>query len=373
MTLLLCATIASHSCVCGGGGGAPPGCGGEGDPTGEGEGEGEVGEGEGEGEGCTSLSLAPTEAAFDSVALDSSSEALTFTITNACSDASTGTVSAITSGDFAITGADCGPSLAPGESCSVSATFSPTAVGLRNGTLAITTELGFFADAALSGTGLGVVLSMAPTSLAFGDGCVGGGSAACGDTIPPDLDVVVTNDGTAPSDAIVVEIDGAEFEIVDNECDVLEPGVSCTVTVRFVPTTNGNAAATLTVSDGFADDVTTSLSGLGLFCNDDTSVAPAIAAFDDTVVGATSAATTFTISNGDDGGITCTSFLGGADATSFSLTSNGCDATTLEPGASCVIDVVFAPASPGPNTATLQADCSPCGNFVSAVLSGTGL
>ena len=59
-------------------------------------------------------------------------------------------------GDFSQTN-DCGPTLAPGASCAVTVTFTPTAPGGRSGTLTLSTgATNTPIHVALSGSGFGI-------------------------------------------------------------------------------------------------------------------------------------------------------------------------------------------------------------------------
>ena len=69
----------------------------------------------------------------------------------------TGTLTAATTGPYAIATNNCSASLAPGLSCTLSLVFKPTAKGESDGTVTVTGTNGGTANANLSGTGLGVI------------------------------------------------------------------------------------------------------------------------------------------------------------------------------------------------------------------------
>jgi hypothetical protein len=81
------------------------------------------------------------------------------------------------------------------------------------------------------------------------------------------------------------------------------------------------------------------------------------------------------VTNSSDAGIPATGqvavSLGGTDADSFRITRNECVGTTLMPGGTCQIDVVFEPKSAGPRAAALSVTAAPT-NGASAALTGTG-
>ena len=106
---------------------------------------------------------------FGDQAVGTTSPPQTVTLT-ATADSGTFTITSITtSGDFAQTN-DCTAPLTPGTSCTISVTFTPTAAGLRTGSLGLTATLG--AGGTLSGTaslqGVGVAPDTAIPSLSVG-------------------------------------------------------------------------------------------------------------------------------------------------------------------------------------------------------------
>jgi hypothetical protein len=100
------------------------------------------------------------------------------------------------------------------------------------------------------------------------------------------------------------------------------------------------------------------------------SVKPSVQSFGSILVGEQSPPTTFLVSNTGAGK---TGKLSSAIAgtTEFTITSNACTGTILDPNASCDISVRLAPASVGTKTATLQVDGNP-GGSVSSNLQGNG-
>ncbi|MGH9070277.1 MAG: cell wall-binding repeat-containing protein [Acidimicrobiales bacterium] len=95
--------------------------------------------------------------------------------------------------------------------------------------------------------------------------------------------------------------------------------------------------------------------------------------FGSEAIGAPSVAQTVTLTNssGIPVKIGPASF-GGTNAVEFSTTANTCTATTLAPGASCAITIVFTPSVVGPASADLSiASDAPHSPF-SIVLAGTG-
>ena len=165
------------------------------------------------------------------------------------------------SGDFAIADDNCsGVTLGPGGSCDVEVEFSPTAGGVRVGTLtvystdpdepAVTVVLtGPAADAEL----------LVPSPFSFGLVDLGG-------SVTRDLPVV--NLGSTPLTILAITLtagDTGDFSIDGEDCTpTLLPGDVCTVTITFAPLVAGARTATLAiVSDGPVGLATATLIGQG--------------------------------------------------------------------------------------------------------------
>jgi hypothetical protein len=125
--------------------------------------------------------------------------------------------------------------------------------------------------------------------------------------------------------------------------------------------------------DDFTNDGRLNLVGsAGLFWQAAASLTPVSLAFGQQTVGTKSAPQTATLFNNSGEtllGIQIT--LGGTDAQDFSQ-QNNCP-SSLAVGASCEIQVVFAPTSPGDQTASLNAAYTGNGSPQSVALSGTGV
>ena len=105
------------------------------------------------------------------------------------------------------------------------------------------------------------LLTLAPLSHNFGSTVLGLPTAT--------VDFTVTNTGGASSGSMVTQLTGTdpnEFQITADTClgNVLSPGNTCTVTVRFNPMAAGNRAATLGVQATPGGLATSTLSGIGM-------------------------------------------------------------------------------------------------------------
>jgi len=205
-----------------------------------------------------SVTLSTTSLAFGKKVLGTTSTAKVVKLTN--TGASTLNISNVNiNGDFTIASKTCGMTVAPGASCAVSVTFTPTLIGVRHGTLTFTDNAPTSPQTVtLSGTG--TQISLSPVSLNFGTVAVGTTSAA--------KSVIVTNVGTTPVTFTAISVAGTnpgDYQISANTCSTsLAARGSCAVSVRRKPTAVGTRKATLSVVDnGGGSPQTASLNGVG--------------------------------------------------------------------------------------------------------------
>jgi len=216
----------------------------------------------GTGTGTPAISFSPTSLSFAATNVGSASAVQTVTVKN--TGAAALTISSIlesgSSGDFPAT-TTCGASLAAGASCTVSATFKPTAAGARSATVVFTDNApGSPHSVSLSGTATGLpALSLSPASLSFAGTHVGSGTSA--------QTITVKNTGAAALtiSRIVESGSYADFPGTTTCGTSLAAGASCTISVIFRPSAQGPRAATLTFTDNALNSPqTATLSGTGL-------------------------------------------------------------------------------------------------------------
>lgn len=145
--------------------------------------------------------------------------------------------SAEAGGEFTVV-AGCPAFLEPGERCTVSVTFTPSAVGVRSGRLLLdtsdaTANAGSPVEIALTGSGFvpGRVV-VTPTALDFPDQPVG--------TVSEPLAVTLSNPGTTPVTLRRISVTSGPFGQTSPCPRVLAAGASCTVSVYFTPTGVGD-------------------------------------------------------------------------------------------------------------------------------------
>jgi len=246
------------------------------------------------------------------------------------------TISSIsTSGDFAEAD-NCGTSLVPAGSCTLSVTFTPTAVGSRTGALTITDNAaGSPQSVTLSGIGSGsVIAALTPATLAFPGTLIGVSSGP--------QSVTLANQGTSGLNISSIQITG-DYSQTNNCGSSLPAGSSCTFNITFTPTVSGSRTGTLTISDNASSSPqTVALSGSGLD------------------FGITSAPSSVTVKAGGTATYTLTvSPVGGSFGNAIQLACSGAPAlTTCGLSASSV--------TPGANAATVTLTISTTGTSAEA-------
>ncbi len=311
------------------------------------------------GNGATAVAdLTPASLTFPSLQINQTSSSQSANLTN--DGNATLVISSIQiSGDYAQTN-NCPSSLGIGSSCQFQMTFTPTAGGVRNGTLSITDNApGSPHTVSLSGSGYVTTATVAPASLAFGNQTLGTTSAA--------QSIVVTNTGSNPI-AVSAVTPSVDFAETDN-CTSAPVAVSgsCTINVTFSPTVGGARSGTLTISDNAQGNPhIVSLSGTGL-----AGVAHLNASslnFTALTVGTASTAQTITVTNSGNGVLTIAS----VQATGDFAQTNNCT-TVAANGGTCAIQVTFTPTSSGTRTGTLTLTDSAADSPQLVSLAGLGI
>jgi hypothetical protein len=194
------------------------------------------------------LALAPALHDFGMLAIGSTSDAVTWTVTNTGTAAVDGRLVVRLDGpEFVSTATDAGcvaiTGLARGASCSIDVRFKPLTPGARLGTLSVSHGT-LMASATL--TGMAVVpatLAMSPASYSV--------SVVAGQESPP-LAFVVANLGdlsTGPLAVGLLGTDAGSFRITDQSCQApLGPAGACQFAVVLAATTAGPRTVTVAVT-----------------------------------------------------------------------------------------------------------------------------
>ncbi len=207
------------------------------------------------GAGIVAVTLSTSSLGFGNIAAGNTSASQSVSLTNQKNSALNFT-SIVTTGDFAIASSTCGTSIAPGATCTVTVTFSPTAIGVRSGALTFTDDAVNSPQAvSLTGTGTAPV-TVSTTSLTYGARTVG--------TTSPAQNVVLTNNLHTTLAVSSIGVTG-DFAIATNTCGTgIIAGANCTIGVTFSPSAPGTRTGTLSINDSaFGSPILVGLTGTG--------------------------------------------------------------------------------------------------------------
>jgi lectin family protein/ASPM-SPD-2-Hydin domain-containing protein/putative pyrroloquinoline-quinone-binding quinoprotein len=148
--------------------------------------------------------------------------------------------------------------LAPGDTISAPATFTPTVPGGANGTVAFSTTYPNFptVGVSLSGQGTRTGFYATPRTFSFGNVPVG--------TNAPTT-VIVTNGGTAAQKISKITLPGGPFQVTGLPAvgTSIAAGQSVTASVRYTPAAAGASTGTLSVAGASGTAATVTLTGKG--------------------------------------------------------------------------------------------------------------
>ena len=199
--------------------------------------------------------------------------------------------------------------------------------------------------------------------------------------IPPLFSALI-NTGDAPLNVSNIALSGpnvSSFSIVGSDPCIgtpMPPRATCSFEISFSPTAVGPAEAFATITDD-APGSPHVLSVVGIGSGALAVLSSTSLSFGNQPQGSISASKAVTLFNQGNQPLTVTNLAPtGADANQFALQSNNCDSNSIAGGASCTINVVFAPQG----TASYQAEIDiidNSGGLTAAkqviALSGTGV
>jgi hypothetical protein len=263
--------------------------------------------------------------------------------------------------------------IAPGASCPISFTFTPSTTGLRSSTISVAGNAPT-GSATLQGTGtlpVAASYTLTPTSFNFGNQLKGTTSALHNFTVTntggspllfSNVSYYSISGGTNPADFNRVSPGG--FDCVNGSS--LAPGGTCLISVAFTPSTAGAETATLSINANVSGP-TSALSGTGIFPA--VTITPSPVVFGSINQGSSSAAIVVTLRNSGTSplhfstpGLTITG--------DFSISSTTCTGATVAVNGTCTASLIFSPTAGGTRTGTLTVHADAPG---SAALSGTGI
>jgi hypothetical protein len=312
---------------------------------------------------CGSVAVSPGSLSFGSQTVGVASNPQNVTLTNdqnGVLNITSITFTGTNPGDFSQTN-NCGTSLNAGASCTISVTFTPGGSGSRSALLNVNDNAPNTPQtAALSGTGVGPV-TLSASSVSFGQILVGGSSTA--------KPVILTNNQNVPLTNISILVSGSSAFSQVNNCGTSVPANGqCSIVVTFSPQTAGTQTGTVTITDSAINSPQTiSLSGSAV---QPISLSPSTLNFGTQAVGTSSPGKNIVVTNHEKVAVTFSSIaITGADRSDFSQT-NTC--TSVAPGGTCTVTVVFTPSVTGSLSAVLKLTDSATNSPQTASLLGTG-
>jgi hypothetical protein len=328
------------------------------------------------GTGVADVTLTPASHDFANVAINTTSNAKSFTLRN--NELATLSISGISvtssnATDFAQAGGTCGTSLAGQSSCTILVTLTPTMLGAETGSLAVTDSAAApynSLSATVSGTGVADV-TLTPASHNFGNVAINTPSKAQTFTLRNNELATLSISGIS-----VTSSNASDFAPAGGTCGTapttLGPQSSCTILVALTPTMLGGETGSLTVTDNAAvaqyQTLASPLSGTGVA---QATVTPTSLTFAKQSVGTTSAAKNVTLRNNLLTALTISSItFTGADPGDFAETDT-CDGSVAAQS-SCTISVTFKPTATGTRTATLNVNDTANNSPQQVSLTGTG-
>jgi sugar lactone lactonase YvrE len=197
---------------------------------------------------------------------------------------------------------------------------------------------------------------------------------------------VVANVGNAALDTSFALSTGYSFLTTGDSAlcstETLTPGDFCNLDIEFTPTTVGTINGTVTVTDNATAQgngtQTLALVGTGVAAPE-IAFTPASMSFGNQAVNTTSATQTVTISNGGTGPLTLEGIYVAATGVNFgvfTIPGGTCPTTfgSLAAGASCTVQIAFAPTAAGSYSAYLNINSNiSTGILAATTLTGTGV
>ncbi|MHB1021474.1 MAG: choice-of-anchor D domain-containing protein [Acidobacteriaceae bacterium] len=266
-----------------------------------------------------------------------------------------------TTPDFKIDNGNCLTPLSPGTSCTFSVAFTPQSAGQRIGAVEISSDNSTALEfVSLLGTGQPAALQITPPSLNFGTVNIGSGTS---------LPVQVTNttSSAVTFNNLAITGDYAVSGDCPNAGSTFAVGASCTLQVVFTPTQAGTRTGVLSIAtSATTQPLTVSLNGNGAQAQ--LQVSSPVLNFGSETLGQ-STIQTLTLTN--SGTAPILNLV--ATTTGDYTVTTGCATSTLAPGATCVLTIVFTPTTTGFRSGILTISSNDPKSPATVLLNGTGV
>jgi hypothetical protein len=250
---------------------------------------------------------------------------------------------------------DCGDTILPQASCTVTVTFTPKSFGARSGRVRVDSE-GASTPLALEGVGQQAVLLVSPTALRLGALPWPSGTVS--------RSVTLVNSGNIPLTGLAVSNTDPRIAVDYGDCtSSLGPNKGCSILLQYTPSGLGIISSSLQILSD-AGNATVSFSGAVVKLT----ASPTSLTFEDTEVGQATANQAVTVTNlGPD----AVPLDGLSIAAGDYQQANNCG-TSLGAGSSCMVAVRFVPRSAGASNGALSVAAYGTG-LLNVSLTGTGL
>ncbi len=312
------------------------------------------------------IGVNPTQLAFPAQPIGQAGPPLTLTISNTggAPMSSIGfQIIGSSASSFTWGASTCGAILNNGAQCTVQVNFFPITAGLLTASLTVTSSTNGMNPVQVPLSGIGQPASgiaVNPQQLAFTQPILRQPSAP--------QTVTITNSSGLAATGIALSV-LQPFSLVQNTCpSTLVADASCTSGIVFTPTANGVFTGTLNVSSStFVTAAVAALSGIGGAAGS-VQIHPGTLTFSTIGVGNASPAQTAMLTNN---GAEALSALTLSTSNGFQLGSTTCTAS-LAVGASCTAQVMFTPATAGPQTGNLTVASPSLATSLQLPLAGMG-
>ena len=283
----------------------------------------------------TRLTISPIILSFPQQEVETPSAAKNVTLTNPNSSALQIDTVTPSAGDFSVSSDGCsGVLLAPAAKCIVSVIFTPSETGTRTGTLTLTDGAANSPQTVnLTGKGILVKPTFAPTHLAFGHQPVNVASAA--------QTITLTNPNLVPLAVTSVVLSG-DFTLTGDTCSGTQVGAggTCTFGVIFTPSQTGiRTGKAVITDDAVTPTQSLNLSGTGIIVTP--TVSPTLLPFGKVQVGTISPAQTVTLTNSNLVPVVFTSI---SISGPYAITADSCDGS-VPASSNCQVSVTFNPVT----------------------------
>lgn len=261
--------------------------------------------------------------------------------------------------DYSFT-TDCVPhSVAPAATCKLRVSFFPTSAGAHPESLVLKSNTGSDITISLQGNGITPAVQLSPNPLVFPDQAVGSAS----------LPQPVTLQNTGPATLNVTSIAAVGDFSQTNNCSVVPPGGSCSISAVFTPGARGARTGSLQITDDAPGSPhSAALSGKGI--GPEVLFTPSPLTFGDQPVNSTSPPQNLTLTNNGELDLHISSITSTSE---FSQTNNCPVGSALAPGASCMVAIQFQPLVVNQRFGYLIVNSDTVPGYRQASLMGNGV